>query len=84
MKLQHALMIAVATMGLTACHDDNDDGTTAATPPDTLIQVPSSATVSTTAYKEYAQSLVKSETALPVDVNNVRPPTSEIEAPLSI
>jgi len=80
MKLQHALAAAAAALLLAACGDDSAD--VPAPPPD-ANEVPASATASSMAYTQYTGSLAKSETASPLDVSKVAPPTSETEAPLS-
>jgi uncharacterized lipoprotein YbaY len=81
MKLQHALIAAAAALLLAACGDNPADAPE--TPPPEATEVPASATVSATAYAQYAASLQASETARPLGVNNVTPPTSETEAPVS-
>jgi ABC-type glycerol-3-phosphate transport system substrate-binding protein len=84
MKLHRLLIASGLLAGLAAC--GGNDGYTAETPstPSASNEVPSSATDSTTAYRAFAASLPKSETALPLDVNKVKPPTSETEAAAAI
>ena len=81
MKLQHALLAAAAALLLAACGDDPADAPE--TPPPAGNAVPASATVSPAAYSQYAGSLATSETAAPLDVSQVTPPTSETEAPVT-
>ena len=81
MKLQHALIAAAAALLLAACGDNPADAPEA--PPPASTEVPASATASPMAYSQYAGSLPKSETASPLGVNNVTPPTTETEAPVS-
>ena len=53
--------------------------------PEPSNEVPSSALVSSQSYTEYSASLARSETAEPVDVNNVtNPPKSETAEPATI
>lgn len=82
MKLQHLLIATGLALGLTACGGDDDHPVEMPVTPVTPTapaEVPASATVSTTAYRTYAASLVNSETATPLDVNKVVAPTSETE-----
>lgn len=82
MKLQHLLLAAAAALLLAACGDNPADAPE--TPPPPVTEVPASATVSATAYTQYAASLQPSETASPLGVNLVAtPPTSETEAPVT-
>ena len=81
MKLHQALMAVAAAALLAACGDSSQY--TPATPPAASNEVPASASASTMAYAQYANSLPKSETQAPLDVSRVTPPTSESEAPLA-
>jgi hypothetical protein len=82
MKLQHAVCAAAAALLLAACGGGSDHAPEA--PPPEATEVPASATVSATAYTQYAASLRPSETANPLGVSLVTtPPTSETEAPMS-
>lgn len=81
MKLQHTLLAAAAALLLAACGDNPSDAPE--TPPPAGNEVPASATASPSAYSQYAASLRPSETAAPLDVSHVTPPTSETEAPVT-
>jgi len=81
MKLQHALTAAAAALLLAACGDNPADAPPVPAPADN--EVPASATASSMAYAQYAGSLKPSETASPLDVSKVMPPTSETESPVS-
>jgi len=47
-------------------------------------EVPASASVSTTAFVNYAGTLASSETKEPLDITKAMPPTSETDEPLPI
>lgn len=81
MKLQHLLCATAAALLLAACGDDPAEAP--AMPPPASNTVPPSATASPTAYAQFAASLQPSDTAAPLDVSNVTPPTSETAAPLT-
>jgi hypothetical protein len=83
--LTRPLVLLACALALAACGDDPDtvpppDGTPAQNGGD----VPTSATVSTSAYVGYLNSLPPSETDAPLGVNNVTPPTSETDEPAAL
>jgi hypothetical protein len=77
MKITTTLALLSCAVALSGCFDDDDDEVAA--PPPASNEVPASATASTSAYTTYTGSLPASDTAAPVQVNNVQPPTSETE-----
>ena len=82
MKLHHATLAISAAALLAGC---GGGGSSEFTPlPAASNEVPASATASTSAYAQYVASLVASETAMPLDVSKVSPPTSETESPQPI
>ncbi len=81
MRLQHALVVAAATLLLAAC-GDSPQADMSEPPPAATREVPASATASPAAYTQFAATLPKSESDEPLDVRKVTPPTSESEAPL--
>lgn len=78
-----ALMLAA---GLSACggSDDAPAPMPPAPPPVVSNEVPASATASPLAYSQYAGTLVASDSAEPLDVDKVLPPTSETDEPVDI
>ncbi len=74
MKFKHAIAASAAALLLAACGDSVDD---------TLVsnEVPASAMESSRAYAAYVGSLAKDDTATPLEVNNVKAPTTETEEP---
>ena len=80
------LLPATLALALGAC-GGGSDGTDyfPPIPPQPKNEVPGSALVSAQSYTEYSASLAKSESADPVDVNNVtNPPKSETAEPATI
>ncbi|MBL8305585.1 MAG: hypothetical protein JNM33_02730 [Rubrivivax sp.] len=67
---------------LTACGDDPAQGPEAP-PSATASEVPSTAAANAATWTQYAASLPRSETAAPLGLNQVTPPTSETEAPVA-
>jgi hypothetical protein len=85
MKLQLMMLAAAASFALAGCGGDDYDPKAAADAAAIAAnKVPPSATDSVAAYTAYVESLPKSETAVPVDVSAVTPPTSETAAPLPL
>lgn len=80
MKTNLWITTVALTASLAAC---GGGGSSPDTPP-VSNEVPASATASPTAYSTYAGSLVKSETAEPLDTSKVVPPTSESAAPIDV
>lgn len=78
MKFGRMLLLLASAAALAACSDDPYN---AEEPPATPGQVPASAGASTSAYFSYVNSLPPSETATPLGVDAVTPPTSETERP---
>ena len=82
MKIQ-LILSTLATAGLLAACGGGSDYEPPMPMPSN--EVPSSALVSSQSYTEYSASLARSETAEPVDVNNVtNPPRSETAEPATI
>ena len=77
------LSAALASAVLAAC-GGGGGSSEPEVPPPADNQVPASALVSADAYTRYAASLAPSETAEPVDVSAVIPPTSETREPLPL
>ena len=82
MKLHHTLLATAAALLLAACGDSPRDEVAA--PMAASDEVPASASASPSAYTQFAASLDNSETRSPLQVNKVKPPTSETEAPLML
>jgi len=76
------LSAALATAVLAGC--GGGGSSEPEVPPQADNQVQASALVSAEAYTRYAASLAPSETAEPVDVSGVTPPTSETSEPLPL
>jgi hypothetical protein len=70
---------------LTACGGGDNPG---ADLPDALPsgsgEAPASAAVSIASYAQYAGSLAKTENGQPLDVNKLKPPTSETAEPVPV
>jgi len=82
--LRASLLALAGAALLTACGGGNGDSDDPGGPPPVAV-IPDSALVSGTAYAEYAKTLAKSETDLPVDISKVNiPPTSESVDPVSL
>ncbi len=83
MKLHKLLMAALAAGMVAGCGGGHDD--TPADPPATPTgAVPPGATASILAWVGYTGMLAASETAAPLNVDAVVPPTSETDAPLAV
>lgn len=79
MKTQPLLCVLTLSTGLAGCFGGDD------TPmPAPSNEVPASATASPTAYSEYAGSLAATDSAEPLDVDKVVPPTSETDEPIDV
>jgi uncharacterized lipoprotein YmbA len=78
MKAIQAWAVLALTASLAAC-----GGGSPAEPP-APNQVPASATASPAAYSHFAGSVKPSETADPLTVDKVQPPTSETDEPISV
>lgn len=87
MRLHSFILLAASLLVLAACGDSPDQAETPGPPPPPAPpsnEVPSSATVSTSAYVQYTGSLAASDSAEPLIVDKVIPPTSETEEPLVV
>jgi hypothetical protein len=85
MNMKFILVAVVAVCGLAACGDNPQADAPAPPPtPQTIGDVPVTALTTTTAFAQFAASLVKTETGKPLDVNGVMPPTSETAAPIPV
>ena len=79
----------LATVGLAmslllAACGDNPQDEAAPQPRASTGDVPATALVTATAYSQFAASLMKTETGLPLEVNGVTPPTSETADPIPV
>ena len=81
MNIKTAFLAMGLAALLAACGDNPEQADT--TPP-ASNEVPASATASTRAYAQYAGSQAANDTAAPLDVTSVNPPTSESEEPQPI
>ena len=82
----HWAALALLSLGLSAC-GGNSDSTTLnepQNPPGAFDEVPAAAKASASGYTTFASGLVKSETAVGVNISQTTPPTSETEAPLAL
>ena len=84
MKVKTTLAVLGLTLLLAACGDSPQDVAAPAPQPQSTGDVPASALGTTTAYSQFAASLVKTETGKPLEVNGVTPPTSETAAPIPV
>jgi hypothetical protein len=81
----HRIAIACGLLaGLAACGGNDSYNAEMPSTPSASNEVPANATDSTAAYRSFAASLQKSETAQPLDVTKVKPPTSETEVAAAI
>lgn len=71
-----------ATLMLAACGSDPEPDPPA--PPVASDTVPASATVDSRSYTNFVGSLTASESAVPLRLDGVTPPTSETEVPLPL
>lgn len=78
MKAIHAWAVLALTAGLAAC------GGGSTVEPPAQSEVPASATASIASFSKYAGSVKRSETADPLLVDKVQPPTSETDEPISV
>ena len=76
-----AAALAVTLTLLGGCNNDDDDAPNALT---VTLEVPTSATVSVTAWTQFAASLPASESTEPVRMNTAEPPTSETAEPQAL
>jgi hypothetical protein len=83
MRLPATLLAAGAALVLAAC-SDSPSGVVPSAPQAAINAVPPSATASPASYSQFAGSLAKTETGLPLDVSQVVAPTSETEAPIPV
>jgi hypothetical protein len=85
MKQVAILMTCAAAALLSACGSGGSQNDDVTPPPVVVNEVPASALASASAYTNYAKTLSNSDSAEPVNVNNVAtPPASETEVPLPI
>ncbi len=82
MKTKTLLLGLAVAAGLAACGGGSDSATII-NPPSTS-DVPASATVSATAYTQFAKTLQKSDDGQPLNVQTVIPPTSETDTPVGL
>jgi hypothetical protein len=77
---------AAAALVLAACSDAGSYSEAPVVPvtPPPATTVPASATASTQAYTQFTGTLTSSETASPLTVGDVTPPTSESDAPQAL
>ena len=78
-KIHHMAAALLAASLLAACGDSVTDDSS----PPPITEVPASAGDSPTAYVQFTGSLVSSEIATPLGLNNVTAPTSETETPIT-
>lgn len=78
------LLALGAALLLSACGGGDGGTDTAAHPSESPGAVPASATVSTEAFVAYAAALSVDETAEPLDVSRIVPPTSETDEPIEV
>ena len=69
---------------LSACGNGQDDDNPALQPQAGAGDLPAGALATTSAYAQFAASLVKSETDRPLDLRGMSPPTSETASPITI
>ena len=75
--LQAAALVSISSVLLAGCNNDDDAPDT----PAVTLEVPASATVSVAAWTQFAASLPASESADPLRLQAVDPPTSETAEP---
>lgn len=73
--------LALLSLSLTAC--GGSDGISSPDPA-ASDDVPASAKISAAGYTQFAAGLVKSETAVGLNINQTTPPTSETAAPQAL
>lgn len=78
MKTLKVMALLACAVALSACGDNPDDG---GPPAADDGQVPASASASIAAFFGYTSALTESETAQPLGVDRVTPPTSETQEP---
>jgi hypothetical protein len=69
---------------LAACGGNTSDPVVDTPPPVAAHEVPASASASTQVFTAYAATLVASDTAEPLDLGPLVPPTSETEEPRAL
>ncbi len=86
LKRMHWAALALLTLGLTGCGGGSDSSSIndPQNPPVAFDEVPAAAKASAAGYTTFAAGLRKSETAVGLDINQTKPPTTETEAPLPI
>ena len=84
MKINTILAALGLSLLLAACGDSVQIDAPEPQPQASTGDVPASALGTTTAYSQFAASLVKTETGKPLDVNGVTPPTSETADPIPV
>jgi|GEM_PF-6163887 len=87
-RIQHLAwaVLTVLSLGLAGCGGGSDSITlnSPQNPPGAFDEVPAAAKASPAGYTTFASGLRQTETALPLDISQTQPPTSETEAPLPI
>jgi hypothetical protein len=81
MKAIQAIAALALSAGLAGC---GGGVSVEPAPPMASNEVPASATASTASFSKYAGSVQRSETADPLSVDKLRPPTSETDEPVSV
>lgn len=85
MNTKSTLLALGTALLLAGCGDSPQDVAAPAPAPQASTgDVPASALGTTTAYSQFAASLVKTETGKPLEVNGVVPPTSETADPIPV
>ena len=84
MTILRIMSVLLFGVGLAACGGGDDAAPPPAPPPVVVDEVPASATASTAAYGQFAGSLAASETAEPLALDKVVPPTSETDEPIDL
>jgi hypothetical protein len=85
-QLHQGAALALLSLSLTGCGGGSDSITlnSPQNPPGAFDEVPAAAKATSAGYTAFAAGLRNSETALPLDISQTQPPTSETEAPQAI
>ena len=82
MKTKTLLLGLAVAASLAAC--GGGSGGQIVDTPSAATDVPASATVSATAYTQFAKTLSSSDSSQPLNVQTLTPPTSETDAPVAL